>query len=910
MILSQVFAARLDGWLAADKPYAALEELQRWVEDGLDEGRFDADQVYADEALALRVAALDEAAGDYECFWHARRWLEKLDSAARTPRWYAALVRACLYTGDPERALELAADGTRCFPRAGELAALSAMLLAHFGHPDTARLELEEAYALLGEGPALARLAGGVRAGAPLEELVLWDAADEQEIARRRALGRGMVPDEAALERVKRALNAREWAFEAPWCLCRVPFGGGLLDFRLCMDEAEAARQDTARLTALLAALPRLDEAIRPLVAQKHRGLALGLTEVLLRRDGAALLGYHVGRCPAEPLYAYGAVGPDLVPPNALSDQRWPAVWFDAPPAPLTPLGEGPRGGYTAAQRAAVLRHITTWYGAPARLLPAAPGGVEVCLIPPGRGRQYQTLVTLGMGGRPMHLPPDLADSGLERAELLILLPADWRVDGEEERWHWPLRWLRLLAGMPADQDTWLGWGHTIPAGRPFAPNTRLSGILLADPLDAAEPAAICPLPQGGEVNFYQMLPLYPEEMDAKLERDAETLLDEMEDAGLLDRPWVDVTRPPLGGGPAAPADPALLEQVERWRLLGQDEAIVQALSGPAARDAELAGLLARSLNDLGRWEQAEAVLQQVEQAGACDPLWHFRMGFACYYTGRLSRALACFEAADRLAPGDGDTETYLGWCRSALELPVCTEPFAGRVEAFWADFSRQERALFDAGCDAALPVVRALLGRCFADPRFRLEPAQGRLRLTILADDDLRRMLAARWRGAAPAALAARWEFCAPDPAQAYTGYEARPRRAPREVLRQDVVAGTTCLPALVEEFLAGGQALADEALAHGAVLGFLCCDAGPADAGRVARRAALEEELARRAGPLARVLGGAVGARHCYIDLLIWDLEPFLDLAAGLPAFAGGSFQVFRPAARAVALKPPREP
>ena len=38
-------------------------------------------------------------------------------------------------------------------------------------------------------------------------------------------------------------------------------------------------------------------------------------------------------------------------------------------------------------------------------------------------------------------------------------------------------------------------------------------------------------------MNFYQMLPLYPEEMDAKLERDAETLLDEMEDAGLLDRP-------------------------------------------------------------------------------------------------------------------------------------------------------------------------------------------------------------------------------------------------------------------------------------------------------------------------------------------------------------------------------------
>ena len=67
------------------------------------------------------------------------------------------------------------------------------------------------------------------------------------------------------------------------------------------------------------------------------------------------------------------------------------------------------------------------------------------------------------------------------------------------------------------------------------------------------------------------------------------------------------------------------------------------------------------------------------------------------------------------MAPGDGETETYLGWCRAALDRPVCLDPFTDRAARFWAAFSRRERTLYDRarreGCQAVLPVLAGLLG-------------------------------------------------------------------------------------------------------------------------------------------------------------------------------------------------------
>lgn len=122
---------------------------------------------------------------------------------------------------------------------------------------------------------------------------------------------------------------------------------------------------------------------------------------------------------------------------------------------------------------------------------------------------------------------------------------------GEEgEAWYWPIRWLKILARLPINEDSWLGWGHTIanPDGSPFAENTRFNGIILVNPGAFPQEASVCPLSDGDEVNFYQLLPLYQEEMDFKLSHSAGELLDLFPEEDLetvdVDRPSVLSDRP------------------------------------------------------------------------------------------------------------------------------------------------------------------------------------------------------------------------------------------------------------------------------------------------------------------------------------------------------------------------------
>lgn len=911
MLLTDAFLARLAPLEAEGRYSVMTEEIQHWLEDAMDEGRIERAQIYADGDLAALVARLDDAQGEYECYWHTIRWLDQMDPAACDARWHEAMARACLYTGQLRRARQLAARGAQLGSAGAERFAV--ILEAHFGRRERALELLDAAFARRGEDAALAGLRAGVLAGAPLEQLMLTAFPRREKTIR--ALTPGFVTDGEGLGRVQAALDATDWAFEEPWCACRIPHEEGTLAVRLCMNEAWASKLDPGWLKELRAALPRLDAAARPLVRRRWPGVEPRLEEILLERGGGAKLGYHVGRCDEEPLYAYAPVGPTLEAPAALSDERWPAVWFDPPPEPFSlPLPPSP--GYTPAQQEALARHIGAWLGPVRRVLPGGADGVQVLVIDPRPGREYYTLVTFGMGARPMAVPPDLENQGLERAELMVLLPPDWKLDEERECWRWPLRWLRLLARMPAEQDTWLGWGHTVPNGRPFAPDTLLSGIMLVDPLDAPEPAAICPLPGGEKVNFYQLLPLYADEMDLKLEQDADGLLDALEDKGLLDPPWIDPARPPaVGAGEAAP-DPALARQLEELDRRA-DDAGIAALLEPLVQTAQsprLTGILARSLNNLGRYERALTLLEGCAEAGRRDPLWQFRMGFSCYYTGRLARALACFEEADRMAPGDGDTETYLRWCRAALDEPVRLEPFTRRAARFWDAFCAAAPALEaearERGCEAVRGQMKQLLALCFADPDFRLEARDGALRLTVEWEQTPhRRWLLAVWRALAPAQLDGRWRFPVPDAPDEYAGYrrlpggDAEPRLA-------DVIAGTTCLPALVREFEAGQGAIADAALAEGAVCGFLFYAHPAGEQDPVGLRAALEEQLARQGAHKVCVLGGAVGAKTSCIDLLTPDLNAMLECARQLLAPLDSpvkGFRVFRAGSGTVDLSGP---
>ena len=202
---------------------------------------------------------------------------------------------------------------------------------------------------------------------------------------------------------------------------------------------------------------------------------------------------------------------------------------------------------------------------------------VDLCVIAPTAERPYVTVVTCGMGVRPMPVPRGM--QGFERAELVFMLPEGWDIKGQDECSYWPLRWLKLLARLPWNEESWLGWGHTVPNGEPFAEDTQLSSILM---LDAYVPASGSEeqnqeagevfngflLPNGQPVCFYQCFALYDEELDFQLEHGTQALLERFSEAGMLS-PVLNTVRENLFPGNSM--FPSLREEPNKRHRLAQN---------------------------------------------------------------------------------------------------------------------------------------------------------------------------------------------------------------------------------------------------------------------------------------------------------------------------------------------------
>lgn len=165
---------------------------------------------------------------------------------------------------------------------------------------------------------------------------------------------------------------------------------------------------------------------------------------------------------------------------------------------------------------------------------------VDICLIPPSEECNWYTLVTMGMGAHLMNVPNQLKEDQLERAELVICLPEYWKLDKEhlkDEKWYWPIRLLKELARFSGENNTWLGWGHTVSYDGPLSYTTELCASILINPPCGNIGGNTCTLPDGEEVNFYQIIPLYGDELEFKLKNGTQKLLDKMNDNILLVNP-------------------------------------------------------------------------------------------------------------------------------------------------------------------------------------------------------------------------------------------------------------------------------------------------------------------------------------------------------------------------------------
>ncbi len=113
-----------------------------------------------------------------------------------------------------------------------------------------------------------------------------------------------------------------------------------------------------------------------------------------------------------------------------------------------------------------------------------------------------------------------------------------------------------------------------------------------------------------------------------------------------------------------------LLKQLNQWHEEDEYELIIRRIEQiPAAeRDYDTVNHLARALNNAERYREALQQLQLVAARGEDEHLWQYRVGYACYYLARYDQALTAFEKADRLEPGDEDTNNFIDWTRPKAE--------------------------------------------------------------------------------------------------------------------------------------------------------------------------------------------------------------------------------------------------
>jgi len=141
---------------------------------------------------------------------------------------------------------------------------------------------------------------------------------------------------------------------------------------------------------------------------------------------------------------------------------------------------------------------------------------LDICVIKPNKKRNYYTLVTLGMGAYKMNVQSETAKM-LNRIELMMMLPPTWDITSDKPEWRWPLTLMADLSAYPMEHDTWFECNHTVKFESNFG-NTNFSSAFIGLPFPYGQKSGDCAFNYYEGVMFYQVLPLYKEELEKILD--------------------------------------------------------------------------------------------------------------------------------------------------------------------------------------------------------------------------------------------------------------------------------------------------------------------------------------------------------------------------------------------------------
>ena len=502
-----------------------LDWLENFIKSGVEKGRFSEKQAHQDLQIALWYAFACLNLDDYIHYYRAAEWMKDSEkNATGCATWYYRYSVALMYCGRLEEALEYAERGALEEPDYPWIWLHLGKLRAHFGDKSGALDAVKQGLKLEPGDYEFLTLKKEIKAGATLEQMEYhWINPDADQLLqqgqgqdvddKQRALACIRV-DEAGLAEFYELFHPERYSYKknSPCCEFQYPVKEHLVELSFRMNEAGLSKMGTDWLRQLK---ERLDsgEWLTHTPEGEPEGILTGVFVDQTRRIGL------VYQQPGDDQYFQIFLNPD----GTKADAFWSSRKNSEPEV------------YSEDEMSAIEQHIKNTFGEFENVfheLVSPDIHVDICVVPPSEERDYYTLVTMGMGAHRMNVPEELAEYKLERAELAIALPGNWKLKHEDlknERWYWPIRLLKTLARLPIASDTWLGFGHTMDNEEDFAKGTKLCAAILTGPQDTEDGSEVCILPGGEEVNFYQVIPLYREELEYKMEHDADALLDKMD---------------------------------------------------------------------------------------------------------------------------------------------------------------------------------------------------------------------------------------------------------------------------------------------------------------------------------------------------------------------------------------------
>jgi len=182
---------------------------------------------------------------------------------------------------------------------------------------------------------------------------------------------------------------------------------------------------------------------------------------------------------------------------------------------------------YNLRERKLIETHLIKYFGESSYVIHEIESldiHLDIYIIEPTEKKDFYTLITIGMGASKMNVPKSCIRNKLNRAELIITLPKSWKIDYNNGKWYWPILLLKDLGRLPIHSNTWLGYSHTISNQIQYDKTTKLSGAFLSFPFTAKENIKSLHSKIGlfKNVNFYQVVPIYEEEMNYKIKNGVE----------------------------------------------------------------------------------------------------------------------------------------------------------------------------------------------------------------------------------------------------------------------------------------------------------------------------------------------------------------------------------------------------